>query len=170
MCHRCIFGVNPLPGIPQAESIGRFVCLRDFCVSGASANIPSPRRREEKEPLEQSRPFPCCDLTRKRKQTLPLHGCLTSLLHMILRAAQMVVCSHWTTVSQAPSLASETCNFPLRRMTTVAKAGSAARNAHRMRCIPQQQIKFLEQLRSPTEVGASLDAPSERQLPIPITN
>jgi glutathione reductase (NADPH) len=59
-------------------------------VSGATANIPSPRHRAEKEPLEQSIRFPCCNLTRKKKRTCPCNDWPTSSLPMILRVDQTV--------------------------------------------------------------------------------
>src|ERR1039457_5173574 len=62
-------------------------CLSGGCASCATANIPSPRHRAEKEPLEQSRLLTCCNLTRKRKRTRPCNDCPTSSLHMILRVA-----------------------------------------------------------------------------------
>lgn len=54
-------------------------------VSGATANIPSPRRRAEIEPLKQSVLLTCRYLIRKRKRTCLCNDCPTSSLHMILR-------------------------------------------------------------------------------------
>ena len=66
-------------------------CLFGSRVSDATANIPSPRLQAEKAPLEQSRLFPCCNLTLKKKRTRPWYDCPTSSLHVILRLAQTVV-------------------------------------------------------------------------------
>jgi len=68
----------------QMESNSPCTSLSGRVVSAATANIPSHRLRAEKAPLEQSRLFPCCDLTRKRKRTRPCNDCPTSSLHMIL--------------------------------------------------------------------------------------
>ena len=70
-------------------------CLSGGRVSGATANIPSLRLRAEKAPQQQSKLLTCCNLTCKGKRTRPCNDCPTSSLHMILRVAQTVVCSHW---------------------------------------------------------------------------
>jgi hypothetical protein len=70
-------------------------------LSAATANIPSHHPQAEKVLIERSRLFPCCNLTGKRKRTRPCSDCLASSLHLILRIAQTVVCSHWTTMSRA---------------------------------------------------------------------
>lgn len=79
------------------------VCTR-LCESGvscATANIPNPRHRPEKVPLEQSRLFPCCNLTHRWKRARHCNDCPTSFLQMILRVAQTVVWSHWVIVRRA---------------------------------------------------------------------
>jgi hypothetical protein len=75
---------------------GRIDTLSICNISAASANIPSPHLRAEKAPLEQSRQFPCCNLTRKRKRTRPCNDCPTSSLYKMLGVTQSVVCSLWT--------------------------------------------------------------------------
>jgi hypothetical protein len=60
-------------------------------ISGATANIPTPRLRAEKAPVEQSRLFPCCNLTRKRKRTRLCNDSPTSSLNMILRVTETAV-------------------------------------------------------------------------------
>jgi hypothetical protein len=47
-------------------------------ISGATANIPSPRHRAEKAPQEQSILLTCCNLTRKKKRTCPCNDWPTS--------------------------------------------------------------------------------------------
>ena len=82
------FGAAFPAGITQAGSSSTARSLFVIRFSAATANIPSPRLRAEKAPVERSRLFPCCNLTRKTKRTRPCSDCPTSSLHMILRVAK----------------------------------------------------------------------------------
>jgi hypothetical protein len=101
--YRIEFGADLPAKIPQIGSACTCAYLSGGCASCATANIPSPRLRAKIVLLEQSRWFPCCNLTRKMKQTRPCNDCPTSSLQMILRVAQTVVCSHWTTRAEPSS-------------------------------------------------------------------
>ena len=87
MISRSIFAVDLPSAIPQIGSTSVCTYLSGSLLSCATANIPNHRRRAEKALREQSKLFPCCNLTRKRKRTRPCKDCPTSSLHMILRVA-----------------------------------------------------------------------------------
>ena len=85
--YRIEFGVDLPSASPQLGSSGICTYSSRSRVSCATANIPSPRHRAAKEPLERSILLTCCDLICKRKRTRPCNDCPTSSLHMILRVA-----------------------------------------------------------------------------------
>src|SRR5580658_9133383 len=81
--YRIIFGGDPIfmatTTLSQLAVLGTnsmLTCLFRSRISGATENIPSHRHQAEKAPTAQSKLFPCCSLTRKRKRTRPCCDCL----------------------------------------------------------------------------------------------